>query len=133
MEGYFEHIAEHIAKLTSCTEYSNFIYEYNFVSNMLKEAISIEKAFIIESGMPSELLENLESKKALLINDLIETHYEMTKEKILSLKTEKAKINNANKFIDNFKIYFEEFPTECTSNTQHLYDELIKLCTPMTK
>ncbi len=128
MKSYFEYINEHFDKMVSCKDYADFVYEYTYIKTILKEAINIEKLFIIESGTPSEILKNLELKKPLLINDIIDTQYVLTKDKMLSLKTEKAKLNNANKFLETFETYFDEFPNECTEYVHQLYDELKKMC-----
>lgn len=126
MKEYYRIISEHLTLLIQSDNLKEFFYEYTFVCTILKEASKIESAFIISEGLPSEILDNLEKNKNDLINNLIESQFLITKEKIESLKTAKAKINNANLFREKFEEYISELPNECVTKYNESYESLIR-------
>lgn len=128
MEEHLEAVENSMQNLLCVGNVDAFFAEYRFIVYELKSAIEIESVFVFPNGKPSEILDNFQKNYTGITNEFIERMYEMKLDKIHSLKTEKAKKNNANKFKETFENYSEFMTQESVDKLTELYNLLSKEC-----
>lgn len=113
------------AKLINTTKKPEVFFErYLLALSILNELIPIEKKLLIKGDTPSKIKKQFYEKEILTVNDFIDRHFNETLDKLNSLKTEKSKINQIDKYCSAFDNYKQYLSNESISKYNSLCAEL---------
>lgn len=118
-------ILKDCAKLINTTKKPEVFFErYLLALTVLNELIPIEKKLPIKGDTPSKIKKQFYEKEILTVNDFIDRHFNETLDKLNSLKTEKSKTNQINKYCSAFDNYKQYLSNESISKYNSLCIEL---------
>lgn len=121
---YLKQIKESIEIINNTAEPKTFFNRYIFVIDRLSELSEMESKISFTGQLPSKFKFVMIEKKQAAIIDMIDRAVQKTKEKLLSLKTEKGKMNNINKFRTQFELFEEEMLPSTLDYLNNVYTEL---------
>ncbi len=122
--SYLKQINESIRIINSTKNPETFFSRHDFILERLPQLIDILSKVSYSGDNPIENLAEFEENKTSSFNEFIDRYYEEVLLKINNLKTEKAKINNANNFFENLMQYEGQLETENIDYINKLYVKL---------
>ena len=124
-------IVQDCIKLVNTTKNPDvFFPRYEKLLEELSALSRMEGRIKFSGQLPSAALQDFASRKEYTFNDFIDRYYRSVEEKINNLTTEKAKINNSQKFYDSLVAYQTVMPESCFTLVENRYAHLKTLCTP---
>ncbi|WP_132995782.1 hypothetical protein [Sporanaerobacter acetigenes] len=121
---YIKHIDDSVKIINSTKNPDTFFSRYDFLIERLNQLIDISGNVLYTGENPKDYLAELQNNKVDLFNSFINRYYEDVLSKINSLKTEKAKVNNANKFYDTLMKYEDYLEDNNKTEIDVLYSQL---------
>ncbi len=121
---YLKQIEESIDLINNTADPKTFFKRYIFAIDRLSELSKMEDKISFTGQLPSKFKSVMIEKKQAAIIDMIDRAVQKTKEKLLSLKTEKGKTNNINKFRTQFEPFEEEMLPSTLDYLNNVYTEL---------
>lgn len=121
---YLKQINESIKIINTTKNPETFFSRHSFILERLDQLIDALDKVSYSGENPADYLKEFEENKITSFNDFINRYYEDVLLKINNLKTEKAKINNANKFYDTLMKYESYLETENIETINILYTNL---------
>lgn len=124
-------IVQDCIKLVNTTKNPDvFFPRYEKLLEELSALSRMEGRIKFSGLLPSAALQDFVSRKEYTFNDFIDRYYRSVEEKINNLTTEKAKINNSQKFYDSLAVYQPIMPKSCFTLVENRFAQLNALCTP---
>ncbi len=118
-------IVQDCVKLVNETKNPQVFFErYRLLIEQLQDLAEMEKYVKFTGKSNRAVLMDFQSRKALTVNSFVDRFYESTYLKMLNLSTEKAKLNNADKFYKSLMLYQEDIPAECVGYIENKYNML---------
>lgn len=99
---YIRQIKETTNIMDKTTNPDTFFSRYIFLLETLNRLIELHKSVNIDSSNNQQVYLKVVNNKQTYIRNFINRYWKSTYEKIITLKTEKARENNRQKFIDSF-------------------------------
>lgn len=121
-----KHVDESIRLLNETNKPDTFFSRYDFAVQRLNELISSEKYIDFSGQNPTDMLKKLNSQINVATYDMIFRHYTETLKKILTLKTDKSKLNVAEKFRSEYLEFESKMSEKNIIAYKGLYSKLIK-------
>jgi len=121
---YLKQVEESFDIINNTADPKTFFKRYIFAIDKLSELSKMEGKISFIGQLPSELKRVMIEKKQAAIMGMIDRAVEKTKEKLSSLKTEKGKINNIERFRTQFEPFEEEMLPSTLDYLNNVYTEL---------
>lgn len=122
--SYLKQINDSIRIVNTTKNPETFFSRYNFILERFPQLIDTLSKVSYSGDNPAERLVEFKENKTSSFNDFINRYYEEVLLKINNLKTEKAKINNANKFYESLVKYESYLENENIEMINVLYTKL---------
>ena len=126
--GWLKIVKDCIRLVNSTKNPKVFFERYNLLIDNMKKLAQCERYVHFSGDKPSISLVEFRNKKNLTINDFIDRYFDDTKNKIQKLTTNKAKLNNANKFYNSLQAYYPEMSADNIDNIENKYKTLLAIC-----
>lgn len=101
-----------------------FFTRFNLLIDHLKALSKVERHYSFSRMLPSAQLKKLSADKEMMANAFIDKSWEKLLSKISSLKTEKTKQNNINKFFENMNLYKNNMSGSSIEHLSKLKDSI---------
>lgn len=121
---YLKQINESIKIVNTTKNPETFFSRHSFILERLDQLIDVLNKVSYSGENPTDYLKEFNENKISTFNDFINRYYEDVLLKINNLKTEKAKINNADKFYNNLMNYKEHLENENIETIEMLHVKL---------
>lgn len=120
-------IANDCAKLVNTTKNPDvFFPRYSLLIEEMNKLVKVQSLIHFNDKLPSQNLQEIESKKVNTINDFLNRYCEDVIEKISKVKNLQTKRNRADKFFQSLKQYDNQMLDENIQTYHFLYEKLVQ-------
>lgn len=121
-------IAKDCARIVNTTKNPKVFFErYELLVTTLQKLVGVQHSVSFSGTKPSVMLSQIQSKRVATITDFINRYYADVLDKIITLKTAKAKQNKVETFFNSLEEYSGKMPNECVKLYTDIYAHLLTL------